>query len=105
MMVSFDVVSRFTKEPVDEAMHAISVMLEKDETIDLRMTMRLSEICRLTFVCLRSTYFRLKDEFMSSEMEQSWVPILLQWLPTSMIFPIAHTRPYINGYVLLLWVK
>ena len=62
MMVSFDVVSLFTKVPVDEAMHAISEMLEKDEAIDLSTTMSPSEVCRLTSLCLNSTYFCFKDE-------------------------------------------
>ena len=70
-LIFVGVVSLFTKVPVDEAMHAISEMLEKDEAIDLRTTMSPSEVCRLTSLCLRSTYFRLKN---SSVMEQPWVP-------------------------------
>ena len=63
VMVSFDVVSLFTKVPVNEAIDAISEMLKKDETIDERTTMSPSEVCRLTALCLRSTYFRFKDSF------------------------------------------
>ena len=63
LMVSFDVVSLFTKVPVEEAIGAISEMLEKDEFIDERTTMSTGELCRLTSFCLRSTYFRFKDSF------------------------------------------
>ena len=56
-LVSFDVVSLFTKVPVNEAMVVIEEMLEKDESIDERTTMSPGEVCRLTSLCLRSTYF------------------------------------------------
>lgn len=62
-MVSFDVVSLFMKVPVDEALEAISGMLEKDETAEERSTISPSEVCRLTSLCLRSTYFRFRDTF------------------------------------------
>lgn len=62
-LVSFDVVSLFTKVPVDEAMVAIEKMLERDESVDERTTMSPGEVCGLTSLCLRSTYFRFKDAF------------------------------------------
>lgn len=61
MMISFDVVSLFTKVPVDEAMKVISEMLEKDESIYERTMMSPSEGCMLISLCLRSTYFLFKD--------------------------------------------
>ena len=62
-LVSFNVVSLFTKVPVNEAMVVIEEMLEKDESIDERTTMSPGEVCRLTSLRLRSTYFRFKDDF------------------------------------------
>ena len=62
-MVSFDMVSLFTKVPVNEAMDAITEMLKKDETVYERTTMSIGEICRLTSLCLKSTYFLFKDSF------------------------------------------
>ena len=62
-LVSFDVVSLFTKVPVNEAMVVIEEMLENDESIDERTSMSPGEVCRLTSLCLRSTHFRFKDDF------------------------------------------
>ena len=61
-MVSFDVVSLFIKVPMDEAKHAISKMLENNDSIDLRTIVSPSEVYRLISLCLGSTYFRLKNE-------------------------------------------
>ena len=47
---------------MEEAIGAISGMLEKDEFIDER-TMLTRELHRLTSLCLRSTYFHFKDSF------------------------------------------
>ena len=56
MMISFDVVSLFTKVPVDDALQAISTLLTQDVPLNERTTIPVSDICMLTKLCLRSTY-------------------------------------------------
>ena len=62
-MVSFDVVSLFTKVPVDDALQAIFTLLTQDETLDERTTIPVPDICALTELCLRSTYFMFEEGF------------------------------------------
>ena len=63
IMVSFDVVSLFTKVPVEEALNAISSRLQEDETLEERTSLSSGEVCKLTSLCLKSTYFQFKDSF------------------------------------------
>jgi retron-type reverse transcriptase len=62
-LISFDITSLFTKVPSDEAMKAITEKLTNDESLDVRTTLSVGEICRLTNLCLRSTYFQFSDAF------------------------------------------
>ena len=57
MMVSFDVVSLFTRVPVDDALRSISILLSEDNTLYERTTIDADDICSLTELCLRTTYF------------------------------------------------
>ena len=62
-MVSFDVESLFAKVPIDKAMDVTAAKLNDDDTRDDRMMMSTEEICRLTKLCLNSTYFQFKSIF------------------------------------------
>ena len=62
-MISFDVVSLFTKVPVEEALDAIAQRLNQDETLEERTTLPPEQICLLTSLCLHSTYFQFQDSF------------------------------------------
>ena len=62
-LFNFDAISLFIKVPLDEAMEAIADKLTQDKTLDERTTLSISEICRLTNLCLRKTYFQFKDNF------------------------------------------
>ena len=62
-MVSFDVVSLFTRVPVPEAIDVISHRLEQDESLDERTSLPPSEICQAIELCLHSTYFQFEDSF------------------------------------------
>ena len=53
----------FTKVPVDDALQAIFTLLTQDETLDERTTIPVPDICALTELCLRSTYFMFEDTF------------------------------------------
>ena len=63
VIVSFDVVSLFTKVPIQEAMQAIHSRLTQDESLEDRTTITVPDICHLTEMCLRSTYFKFQDVF------------------------------------------
>jgi hypothetical protein len=62
-MVSFDVVSLFTKVPLNEALGCISDLLAKDESLEERTNIPPDAICQLTETCLRATYFMFEDRF------------------------------------------
>ena len=65
IMVSFDVVSLFTRVPLTEAIEVISHRLLQDETLEERSGLPPQEICHLTLtnLCLRSTYFQFGELF------------------------------------------
>ena len=64
MMVSFDVVSLFTRVPLKEAMEVIFARFEQDETLEERTNIPVHDICHLTEeICLTSTYFQFQDAF------------------------------------------
>ena len=62
-LVSFDVKSLFTMVPIDDSLRIIRDRLVVDDTLDERTTLTIDEICDLTNLCLRSTFFRFNDCF------------------------------------------
>ena len=62
LMVSFDVVSLFTKVPIEETLEVINQGLDEDKTLLDRTPLEIEDICALTELCLRSTYFHCKDQ-------------------------------------------
>ena len=62
-MASFDVVSLFTKIPIDEALQVISTALMADQTLDERTSVPPSKLCDLVGVCLHYNYFQSRDYF------------------------------------------
>jgi hypothetical protein len=62
-LVSFDVVSLFTKVPITEAIDVIATRLHRNETLGERTTLPPETICQLMKLCLTSTYFQFKDSF------------------------------------------
>ena len=63
MMISFDVVSLFTKVPVDGTLQAIYTLLTLDDILEEQTTIPVPDICAFTELCLRSTYFMFGDTF------------------------------------------
>ena len=61
MMINFDVVSFFTKVPIQEAMQAIHSRLTQDKSLEDLIANTVPDICRLTEIGLRSTYFQFQD--------------------------------------------
>ena len=58
IMVNFDVVSLFTRVPVDKAIDMINLKLELDEELGVRTTLSREQICYLTKTRLQTTYFQ-----------------------------------------------
>ena len=63
ILLSFDVVSLFTKVPIDEALEVISQRLNDDDTLTERTMLEVEDICSLIELCLKSTYFQYRDQF------------------------------------------
>ena len=63
IMVSFDVVSLFTRVPVDEALQVITELLRQDDTLMDRTAIPAPDLCHLIELCLKSMYFRFGDLF------------------------------------------
>ena len=61
IMVIFDVKSLFTKAPIEDFLHIIKERLEADDTLEIRTTLSVQQICQLTELCQRSTYFQYED--------------------------------------------
>ena len=55
--VSFDVVSLFTKVPVEEAIAEISRPLKENEDLIERTPIPADDLCSLVELCLKFTYF------------------------------------------------
>ena len=63
IMASFDIVSLFTRIPVDEALQVIRELLLRDETLTDRTTIPTPDLCHLIELCLKSTYFKFGDSY------------------------------------------
>ena len=62
-MVSFDVVSLFTRVPVDDALQVISRLLQEDTTLTGRTSIPPDDLCALIQLCLEATYFHFRGAF------------------------------------------
>ena len=63
VMASFDVVSLFTRVPVDEALLVISKRLQQDDTLKDRTSIPIPNLCALVELCLKSTYFQFGESY------------------------------------------
>ena len=63
VMASFDVVSLFTRVPVNEALLVISQRLQQDDTLKDRTSIPIPDLCALVELCLKSTYFQFGKSF------------------------------------------
>jgi len=62
ILVSFDVVSLFTKVPIDEAIEVVVMRLKDDDTLVERTSIPADDICSLASLCLKSTFFQFEDQ-------------------------------------------
>ena len=61
--VSFDVISLFTRVPLDDALQAISSLLTNDDILEERTCIPADEICSHIKLCLRGMYFQFGEVF------------------------------------------
>ena len=62
-MVSFDVVSLFTRIPVSEALRVMEDLLADDDTLKNRTTLLPADIVSVSRLCLTTTYFQFGGDF------------------------------------------
>ncbi len=64
ILVSYDVVSLYTKVPVNESLTYIRAKLETDDTLSDRTYLTVDEIVKACALCLGSTYFTFQNTFL-----------------------------------------
>ena len=62
-MLSFDVVSLFTKVPIADVLETVSDLLSQNESLGKRTAIPAEDICALTELCLWSTYLEFQGGF------------------------------------------
>ena len=74
-LVSFDITSLFTQEPINEALEVVKERLTRDPTLMDRTTISVPQLADLIELCLRSTYFQFQNEvFEQIDMAHPWAP-------------------------------
>lgn len=63
VMASFDMVSLFTRVPLDDALLVISQRLQQDDTLKDRTSIPIPDLCAVVELCLNSTYFQFGTSF------------------------------------------
>ena len=82
--VSFDVVSLFTRVPLNDAVQCISGPLALDDSLEERTSIPAHDICQMVELCMKATtYFHSKNQFLNKQMEQPWALLCHQLWPTS----------------------
>ncbi len=66
-MISFDVVSLFTKVPIKEVILILKIILEQDDSLEDRTAITPGELCNLVELCVV-----LKRHFMNKKKEHQW---------------------------------
>ena len=61
--IGFDVVSLFTRVPIDEALTVVAQRLQEDDTLFEQTPIPPEDIHALAEVCLKTTYFQYQDSY------------------------------------------
>ena len=77
ILVSFDVVSLFTKVPIELAIHVAKEQLQEDNTLEHRTALSINNIIQLLEFCLKATYFSFRGKYYQ------------QIFGTAMSFPVS----------------
>ena len=86
-LVSFDVVSLFTRVPIDEALAVVVQRLQEDDMLLERTPIPPENIHALAEVCLKTTYFQYQDSYYE-QIEGA----AMHGLPT-----VTHHRQHLHG--------
>ncbi|XP_050299707.1 uncharacterized protein LOC126738416 [Anthonomus grandis grandis] len=86
-LVSFDVESLYTNVPIGESLNIIRDKLSKDAAFSTRTTLPLDGVMELLEICLRNSYFQVKDRFyaqdeglpMGSSLSPVIANIFMEW--------------------------
>ena len=81
-LVSFDVVSLFTKIPVDLAVKVAEERLREDASLGQRTSLPVEDIIHLLSFCLKTTQFTYNGTYYQQFLVQRWVRPSLLSLPT-----------------------
>ena len=63
ILVSFDVVSLFTKVPIELAIHVAKEQLQENNTLKDRTALSINDIIQLLEFCLKATYFSFRGKY------------------------------------------
>jgi predicted GIY-YIG superfamily endonuclease len=93
MLVSFDVVSLFTKIPIQPTLNIIQNRLETDDSWRQNSNLELEDVMELTEICLKSTYFTWRGLYykqidgspMGSPLSPIFADFFMQHLEKSVI--------------------
>ena len=75
ILVSFDVVSLFTKVPIVLAIYVARDRLQEDNTLEDRIALSINDIIQLLEFCLKATYFSFRGQMINKFLELLWVPL------------------------------
>ena len=67
ILVSFDVVSLFTKVPIELAIFVARERLQEDNTLEDRTALSINDIIQLLEFCLKATYFSFRGQYLSTD--------------------------------------
>ncbi len=99
-MLSFDVVSLFTKVPIDQAINILRSRLQEDNKLDERTIFSPNDLCDLVELCVKSTYFCYHEQFYEqiegASMGSPLSPIFWQIYPWRILKTMQSVPPPLN---------
>ena len=75
-LVSFDVVSLFTRIPVELAISVARSRLESDEFLSERTNLTIDDIVSLLSLCLKATYFTFREKLSTDSWHSYGLPCI-----------------------------
>ncbi|CAL8110124.1 unnamed protein product [Orchesella dallaii] len=103
-LVSFDVVSLFTKVPIAETIEFIRKRLHENDKWKTRTKLSLDEVMELVTICLNTTYFRFRDKTykqlkgtpMGSPLSPVIADLCMEWVEENVVTGNPHIKFWIR---------